>query len=145
MTPQPVPFNFVTSQPPSENSPFVGSDANSALFGISTETYDPSSLSHSVMPPPDFSSDQFGNYNGMDGMTYGLNQSYDANNGGDWFALPLDGLVDSYGLYGADITATSYGPDVNGIDVLDVLLATDNTGASTPSMRGGMAHPYSQS
>jgi hypothetical protein len=140
-TPQPVPFNFSTSQPPSEHSPFISNDANSALFGISTETYDPSSLSHSVMPPPDFANDHFGNYSGMDGIAYGLNQGYDPNNSGDWFALPLDGLVDSYG---ADITATSYGPDVNGIDVLDVLLAGDNTGTSTPGMRG-MGLPYPQS
>jgi hypothetical protein len=87
------------------------------------------------------SNNQFDNFSGLHGLSYGgMNTGFDAgNNSGDWFALPLDALVDQYG---ADITATTYGPDVNGIDVLDVLLSTDQNssshqGSATPGLRGG--------
>ena len=46
-----------------------------------------------------------------------------AGAGPDWLALPLDPLLNSYG---ADVTQTTYGPDVGGFDLLDLLLGNLN-------------------
>ena len=43
--------------------------------------------------------------------------------GPDWLALPLDPLLNSYG---ADVNQTTYGPDVGGCDLLDLLLGNLN-------------------
>ncbi|KAJ4299553.1 zinc finger transcriptional activator [Kalmusia sp. IMI 367209] len=91
------------------------------LFGISSESYDPTSNQISIMPPPGFSTN--GLNNGNNGWQ---SQSWGAANGAggftdnqDWLALPLDPLLDQWG---ADINQTAMGPDVGGMDMLDILL-----------------------
>lgn len=54
-----------------------------------------------------------------DGSTTGGVPSSQGGAGPDWLALPLDPLLNSYG---ADVTQTTYGPDVGGFDLLDLLL-----------------------
>jgi hypothetical protein len=100
-----------------------------SLAGISLESYDPTSNQISIMPPPGFASNGFSNKVDGSGASGGGNgwhaQSWGANggNGGfqneDWLALPLDPLLDQWG---ADISQTAMGPDVGGMDMLDILL-----------------------
>ncbi|KAF2138862.1 uncharacterized protein K452DRAFT_300917 [Aplosporella prunicola CBS 121167] len=136
---------------------------NHPLWGISTETYDPSANNISIMPPPSFgmgspyqphnhmldghNGPHFGGNgnnggggggaNGLgDGNAYGTspsggggpNSSHAGNGapggggpgGPDWLALPLDPLLNGFGP--VDVNATTFGPDVGGYDLLDVLL-----------------------
>ncbi|KAI9713064.1 MAG: hypothetical protein M1820_001049 [Bogoriella megaspora] len=102
------------------------------LYGISADTHDPFNSGLSIMPPPTFAthpvSDGGNNtswYNttmqtsgtGADG-TYGV-----ADDGStDWLAIPLNPLLD---FNGADVTQSLYGPDVNGYDMLEVLLGLE--------------------
>ena len=92
-----------------------------SLNGITLESYDISSNQISVMPPPNFSANGFKN----DGNGTGnwQTQNWGGSNGGfadqDWLALPLDPLLDQWG---ADINQTAMGPDVGGMDMLDILL-----------------------
>ena len=142
-------FNYL-----SPNSPSITAGRmtpNHPLYGISTEPYDPGTGNVSIMPPPSFSIDGFGTTNngiydssnsasapggvgGGSGMNFmGIPGAPDdgignANGGGggggpDWLALPLDPLLNSYG---ADVTQTTYGPDVGGCDLLDLLLGNLN-------------------
>ena len=106
-----------------------------SLDGITLESYDISSNSISVMPPPNFSG---GNTNGANGW-HNPNWSGGGNNGGngggggggfgdqDWLALPLDPLLDQWG---ADISQTAMGPDVGGMDMLDILLNMGGPGSA---------------
>lgn len=100
-----------------------------SLAGISLESYDPTSNQISIMPPPGFAANGFnskveGNGNSNNGWNA---QSWGGSagnaNGGfqneDWLALPLDPLLDQWG---ADISQTAMGPDVGGMDMLDILL-----------------------
>ncbi|KAF2104934.1 hypothetical protein NA57DRAFT_27337, partial [Rhizodiscina lignyota] len=87
--------------------------ANPALYGISTETYDPDTNNMTVMPPPTFG-DGSTNYElANDGF------GFDNDSNPYWLALPLDSLVEHRGT---DVTQTTYGPDIGGVDLLDVLL-----------------------
>lgn len=88
--------------------------ANEALSGISTETYDPDSNNMTIMPPP-----TFGDASSMYDLNSGNTFSYSDDSNPYWLALPLDPLV---GHRGADVTQTTYGPDIGGVDLLDVLL-----------------------
>lgn len=97
---------------------------NHPLWGISHELYDPNSNRISVMPPPSFTPN--GNEWGAQTPQFGsggVNGNANANPGfmqdQDWLALPLDGLLDQWG---ADVTQTAMGPDVGGMDMLDILL-----------------------
>jgi hypothetical protein len=109
------------------NSPSLGVTAsgratpNQALWGISSEPYDYTSNRHSVMPPPGYRSNGYDNYM-QQGQTYNVNgydnQSFNQGDQ-DWLALPLDPLLNQWG---ADITQTAMGPDVGGMDMLDILL-----------------------
>jgi hypothetical protein len=51
-----------------------------------------------------------------------------ANNDQDWLALPLDPLLDQWG---AEINQTALGPDVGGMDMLDILLNMGGPPGST--------------
>jgi len=116
------------------------------LWGISSEPYDPTSNSISIMPPP-------GNYSPLPPHPNAASSSSSSSSaaaaadaagshwshwahgntswgaaGGDssvaaqdqdWLALPLDPLLDQWG---ADIGQTAMGPDVGGMDMLDILL-----------------------
>ncbi|KAF2087846.1 hypothetical protein K490DRAFT_65126 [Saccharata proteae CBS 121410] len=102
-------------------------NANHPLWGISTETYDPGTNNISIMPPPTFGSpyqtnhhlpDAANQFGGVGDAGGGYGGGYGMN-GQDWLALPLDPLLASYG---ADVSNTTYGPDVGGYDLLDVLL-----------------------
>ncbi|KAL5402404.1 hypothetical protein PMIN03_010720 [Paraphaeosphaeria minitans] len=104
-----------------------------SLAGISLETYDPTSNQISIMPPPGFSSNA--NFNNNNNCNTNGNGKVDSNGGWhaqswsggggggfqneDWLALPLDPLLDQWG---ADIGQTAMGPDVGGMDMLDILL-----------------------
>ena len=97
------------------------------LWGISNETYDPNSNSISIMPPPGFagngSAGGYSNSNWQNQWMGGGARDANGSNGGgydqDWLALPLDPLLDQWG---ADISQTAMGPDVGGLDMLDILL-----------------------
>lgn len=111
----------------------------STLWGISAEPYDPNSNSISIMPPP-------GNYSApnLNGNTNGTNNAHGTtnwnswtsnsnqhwNNGQDqdWLALPLDPLLDQWG---AEINQTAMGPDIGGMDMLDILLNMGGPPGST--------------
>lgn len=112
------------------NSPSLGGVSASgratpsqALWGISSEPYDINSNRISVMPPPGFTTNGYGGdymqqhqpYNNMGGYD---NQTFNQGDQ-DWLALPLDPLLNQWG---ADITQTAMGPDVGGMDMLDILL-----------------------
>jgi hypothetical protein len=94
-------------------------DINGANFFLGTGVYDPQS--HEVMPPPggfqggfqyDPLDDGVAEYSLLDGPL---------DIGEDWITLPLNPLNTLLG--GADINTTNMGPDVNGVDMLDVILA----------------------
>ena len=124
----PLPTYQSTSVP---GSPSMGVTAsgratpNQALWGISSELYDPNSNSISIMPPPGFGPNGYfmdpapGQYNVTGSGALGGVQSTDNMYMQDWLALPLDPLLNQYG---ADISTTAFGPDVAGVDMLDVLL-----------------------
>ncbi|KAL9089979.1 MAG: hypothetical protein Q9165_005508 [Trypethelium subeluteriae] len=112
---------------------------NNPLYGISADPYDPMNSNISIMPPPTFPTGTDGNsgsswYNaGMqtsgasEGPYGGGTMTDDGTNGNmntDWFALPLNPLLD---INGADVTQSAYGPDVGGLDMLEVLLGLDGT------------------
>ncbi|TKA65796.1 hypothetical protein B0A49_11613 [Cryomyces minteri] len=126
------------------SSPYPGTGratptSTDPLYGISTEMWDPSNSSISIMPPPFYNpTNTPHNPNpSSSNTTHNAGFAYDANaalggmagtgSGGfdadgyvqDWLALPLDPLLNSYG---ADVTQTTYGPDVGGYDLLEVLL-----------------------
>ncbi|KAH5423587.1 hypothetical protein HBI23_198410 [Parastagonospora nodorum] len=117
------------------NSPSLGLTASgratplsSSLWGISAEPYDPNSNSISIMPPP-------GNYANFDtsgnsnwGQWANSGASWGAGQDQDWLALPLDPLLDQYG---AEINQTAMGPDVGGMDMLDILLNMGGPPGST--------------
>ncbi|KAL6709080.1 zinc finger transcriptional activator [Coniothyrium glycines] len=112
---------------PNTTTSSSGRATPSTLWGISAEPYDPTSNSISIMPPP-------GNYNTSPTSLTGGTSSWGAswpnstsNNSGnwtttqdqDWLALPLDPLLDQWG---AEINQTAMGPDIGGMDMLDILL-----------------------
>jgi hypothetical protein len=76
------------------------------------------------MPPPGFPSNGFDympqtpNYGGYDSRS-GSNGGFTGTQDQDWLALPLDSLLNQWG---ADVTQTALGPDVGGMDMLDILL-----------------------
>ena len=105
---------------------------SSSLWGISAEPYDPNSNSISIMPPPG----NYANYNTSNANGNNTNWSQWANSGAswgagqdqDWLALPLDPLLDQWG---AEINQTSMGPDIGGMDMLDILLNMGGPPGST--------------
>lgn len=118
------------------SSPSIGINSgratpNHPLWGISTETYDPGSNNISIMPPPGFGPNGYDfSGPGVGGAQFG---AATPNIGGDntadgymsdWLALPLDPLLNNYG---AEITQTTFGPDVGGYDLLDVLLSMEGS------------------
>lgn len=124
---QPGPFTF--GQPTGSSvpgSPSLGITASGRatpvpshpLFGITPDSYDVNSNRISFMPPPGFNSNDYGNNNNSGNWsTHQWN-----NNGGydqDWLALPLEPLLDQWG---ADVNQTAMGPDIGGMDMLDLLL-----------------------
>ena len=118
-----------------------------SLWGISSEPYDPNSNSISIMPPPGFNSfphpstpgsTNANNPNAANGGT-SSNGTWSqwtssgtgwggAGNDQDWLALPLDPLLDQWG---AEINQTAMGPDVGGMDMLDILLNMGGPPGST--------------
>ncbi|KAK3110343.1 zinc finger transcriptional activator, partial [Teratosphaeriaceae sp. CCFEE 6253] len=103
------------------------------LHGISAAAYDLTDNDFSVMPPPNYMSspnqttNTANNNNGMLGSgtgaydpVYGTN-TYGVPDSGpeDWLALPLDNL---FGINGAVVNQTLYGPQIDGQDMLEVLL-----------------------
>ncbi|KAH7083913.1 hypothetical protein FB567DRAFT_94410 [Paraphoma chrysanthemicola] len=108
---------------------------SSSLWGISAEPYDPNSNSISIMPPPgnytSFNTQNAnGNGNGNTNWSQWANSgaSWGAGQDQDWLALPLDPLLDQWG---AEINQTAMGPDVGGMDMLDILLNMGGPPGST--------------
>ncbi|GAB7351119.1 hypothetical protein MBLNU459_g1580t1 [Dothideomycetes sp. NU459] len=106
----------------------------SALYGISTQTYDFSDNGNtfSVMPPPTNPASPNlghaslpGNFGGNNfGSGFGSNGFGDYNGDmPDWLALPLDPLLQSNGQ---DVTQTGFGPGIGDYDMLDVLLGANS-------------------
>lgn len=126
--------------------------SHSSLWGISAEPYDPNSNSISIMPPPGFNSfphpntpgnpnpnpnnpptdnasNEGPNANGSwSHWANGTSSWGGANGDQDWLALPLDPLLDQWG---AEINQTAMGPDVGGMDMLDILLNMGGPPGST--------------
>lgn len=113
-----------------------------SLWGISAEPYDPNSNSISIMPPPGFTpfapTTPGSSTNGANPAN-GANANWSHWAGGgtgwggagtdqDWLALPLDPLLDQWG---AEINQTAMGPDVGGMDMLDILLNMGGPPGST--------------
>jgi hypothetical protein len=123
-------------QPSVPGSPSLASGRatplSSSLWGISAEPYDPNSNSISIMPPPG----NYTNFNNSNQNNSNANWSQWANSGAswgagqdqDWLALPLDPLLDQWG---AEINQTAMGPDVGGMDMLDILLNMGGPPGST--------------
>ncbi|EOA87270.1 uncharacterized protein SETTUDRAFT_163258 [Exserohilum turcica Et28A] len=127
-----------TSVPGSPGMGLSASGRATPLWGISSEPYDPNSNSISIMPPPgNYSNCSTANGNNGSSNTNGNSANWGqwTNNGSgwgtghdqDWLALPLDPLLDQWG---AEINQTAMGPDIGGMDMLDILL---NMGGSPGS------------
>jgi hypothetical protein len=105
---------------------------NNPLTGISANVYDPFNSNISIMPPPSFLPGPDGSsswYNASvqgsnpdDGHGNYITDDHLGGNMNDWLALPLNPLLN---IEGADVTQSAYGPDVGGVDMLDVLLGYD--------------------
>ena len=123
-----------TSIPGSPSMGHSTSGRATPLWGISSQPYDPNSNSISIMPPPgdyaNYSANNNSNGNNNGSTPNGNNNghwSQWANSGNgwgagqdqDWLALPLDPLLDQWG---AEINQTAMGPDIGGMDMLDILL-----------------------
>ncbi|KAJ4362319.1 zinc finger transcriptional activator [Neocucurbitaria cava] len=119
-----------------------GSGRATPLWGISAEPYDPNSNSISIMPPPgnyaNFSNIASSSSSNNNNSSSSTNWSQWANSGAswgagngqdqDWLALPLDPLLDQWG---AEINQTAMGPDIGGMDMLDILLNMGGPPGST--------------
>jgi hypothetical protein len=135
---QPTSFSGANSSIP--GSPSMGglgtSGRGTPLWGISAEPYDPNSNSISIMPPPGNYNNFNANNNNSSSNGGGTNWSQWANSGAswgagqdqDWLALPLDPLLDQWG---AEINQTAMGPDIGGMDMLDILLNMGGPPGST--------------
>lgn len=131
---------FTTTGPSIPGSPSLGLSASgratplsSSLWGISAEPYDPNSNSISIMPPPGNYTNFSTNTNNANGSSNwsqwsNSNASWGAGQDQDWLALPLDPLLDQWG---AEINQTAMGPDVGGMDMLDILLNMGGPPGST--------------
>lgn len=97
---------------------FSGRSGN-PLHGISTESYDLSSNNFSIVPPPNFGANGSFDASQLDSFNYNGLTNDDGSIASDWLAIPLDPLIFNQG---GDVTQTTYGPDVGGLDLLDVLL-----------------------
>ncbi|KAH6642293.1 hypothetical protein C7974DRAFT_385190 [Boeremia exigua] len=131
-----------TSVPGSPSLSGRATPISQSLWGISAEPYDPNSNSISIMPPPGFNAFPHpgtpgGSANGNANSTANGSWSQWANSGAswgganndqDWLALPLDPLLDQWG---AEINQTAMGPDVGGMDMLDILLNMGGPPGST--------------
>jgi hypothetical protein len=124
-------------QGPGSSIPSSPGMRGSHLWGISAEPYDPNSNSVSIMPPPgNYSNLNSNNSNANSNGTNSTNWGQWANSGAtwgagqdqDWLALPLDPLLDQWG---AEINQTAMGPDVGGMDMLDILLNMGGPPGST--------------
>lgn len=134
-----------TSVPGSPSLSGRATPISQSLWGISAEPYDPTSNSISIMPPPGFNgfphpdhtadpSPTSANPNAAPSWASWNNTPSHAswgaagNNDQDWLALPLDPLLDQWG---AEINQTAMGPDVGGMDMLDILLNMGGPPGST--------------
>lgn len=133
--------SYGTSVPGSPSLSGHPSGRATPLWGISAEPYDPNSNSISIMPPPGnyaaFNANSNDNASSAGGQNGGAqNWSQWANSGAtwgagqdqDWLALPLDPLLDQWG---AEINQTAMGPDIGGMDMLDILLNMGGPPGST--------------
>jgi hypothetical protein len=89
------------------------------------QIYNPDTNEHIIMPPPNFYPGQFGNQyaDGAPGPSdyqdNGVNMDQNQYNQmvGDWYAVPLDPVINSYG---ADVNSTMFGPNIGNFDLLDI-------------------------
>ena len=111
------------------------------LHGIEPQYYDPANPAYTLMPPAGLwppndtsrnsafaMSDEPADVSGQSGLDEFL--------GMDWFALPMDRL---FPYSGQEVTTSSYGTDIGGMDMLDVLLTGtegDIGGARAAKMGG---------
>ena len=122
---------------PSNNIPSsTAYSMSDPLYGVSSDTYDLLGNDYSVMPPPSFglhSPPTRSNSNNGNHPTYDP-YAFNAAGGGlqngmaqqDWFALPLDPIMN---MNGVDVQQTMYGPEIDGQDMLELLLG-GNMGGS---------------
>jgi hypothetical protein len=93
--------------------------APSSMPHFSMDGYD-SNASAMMMPPGANGMTDIHMQNANGGDLFGNADIMSNGSGSDWITLPLDTLF-SLGN-GAEISASGFGPDVNGFDMLDVLL-----------------------
>jgi len=96
------------------------------LSGISQQAYDynDSNVPYTLMPPPtNPPSPGLGHATMANGGygSYGQTGDGGYDDGTDWLALPLDPIIASVG---GNVRQTGYGPEVNGYDMLELLLGT---------------------
>ena len=112
---------------------------NNPRYGISNDAYDLTGENvFSIMPPPsfNFNSPESNLKHGISSTSNGTAiEAYstagfgDGNNMGDWFALPLDSLINNSG---GEVNSTMYGPEIDGTDMLEILFSTP----SAPNTNG---------
>ncbi|KAK0935198.1 zinc finger transcriptional activator [Friedmanniomyces endolithicus] len=117
--------NFDTANPNTTNA------YSNPLLGIPSNPYDLTDNDYSVMPPPDYmlSPNQTTGMMGTGAYdpVYGTNTYGGSSGTEDWLALPLDNLFgNSSG--GAVVNGTMFGPQIDGQDMLEVLLRTGGQG-----------------
>lgn len=107
------------------------------LYGISNDIYDLTGPdnNYSIMPPPSFvyrSPTAKLNHNmhaSPGGTTYDAFPDSSLGNDQDWLTLPLDPII-NMNVAGfnetIDVNQTQYGPDIGGMDMLEVLLSGNN-------------------
>ena len=104
---------------------------NNPLYGISSDIIDLTGPENnfSIMPPPAFVYDSPTANLSHNMNTSPGNTSYDPYSNStfgsdqDWLTLPLDPIIN---MNGADVNQTQYGPELGGMDMLELLLSGGN-------------------
>ena len=110
---------------------------NNPLYGVSNDIYDLTGAdnNYSIMPPPSFVYQSPTANLSQDMNTSPGGTSYDAfanpnfDNEQDWLTLPLDPIINMNGTgfnQTVDVNQTQYGPDIGGMDMLELLLSGNN-------------------
>jgi len=138
--------NGTTATPPSFGKHWSPSTDPMQGISLSPFDFDFRNPSSSIMPPPTFSFDT-----GLTGGEFGLapgggNDSptnsfgrHSSSQQSDWFALPLDPLIN---FNHGDVRNIGYGSDLSGKDMLEVLLGEPSSYDLAGYGEGGVGSMY---